>query len=81
MVAYTTYLKEQDEVEVLEFPPGEGSLEEARKVARTNSPIFRLRVTPAVLRDLKDNILSEDEARRQFRKAFPKPSGAPSQPH
>jgi hypothetical protein len=71
IVAYEAFRKEQGVVEVLEFPPGEGSLEEAREFARTKSPVFRLPVTPAILRDLKNNILSQREAPRQFGRTMP----------
>ena len=66
-VSYSGYRQEREgnESELMDFDP-DWDLDNARKILKANSPVFRSYAKPEILKDLKDNLFALEEKRRLF---------------
>ena len=64
-VSHTTFLAEQDEPDLTDFPAG-GNVDDARKILGQKSPAFRNYIDADLLKDWKQRVLDFDAKRIEF---------------
>lgn len=66
-LAFGAFQAEQKTPDLTHFPK-DATLDDCKEIVGQRSPVFRLEVTPELLAELKDNIIAQVEARKQWGK-------------